>query len=76
MNVVVALTIYGVAMIVRTAADAFDSVEPDVRESATALGYSQAGRVLGRRAAARRPGAALRAARRVVSTVSLVTSAR
>jgi osmoprotectant transport system permease protein len=44
LNLVIALTIYGVAVIVRTAADAFGSVEPDVRESATAMGYSSVGR--------------------------------
>ncbi|WP_139417301.1 ABC transporter permease [Agromyces laixinhei] len=43
-NLVVALTLYGIAVIVRTAADAFDAVEPDVRQSATAIGYSSTGR--------------------------------
>ncbi|AWB95344.1 ABC transporter permease [Agromyces badenianii] len=46
-NLVVALTLYGIAVIVRTAADAFDAVEPDVRQSATSLGYSSAGRFWG-----------------------------
>ena len=46
-NLVIALTLYGIAVIVRTAADAFDSVERDVRQSATALGYSAAGRFWG-----------------------------
>jgi osmoprotectant transport system permease protein len=46
-NLVIALTLYGVAVIVRTAADAFDSVEPDVSHSATALGYSVVGRFWG-----------------------------
>jgi osmoprotectant transport system permease protein len=40
LNLVIALTLYGIAVIVRTAADAFDSVSPDVRQSATAVGYS------------------------------------
>jgi osmoprotectant transport system permease protein len=40
LNLVIALTLYGVAVIVRTAADAFDAVEPDVLQSATAVGYS------------------------------------
>ena len=44
LNLVIALTIYGIAVIVRTAADAFDAVEPEVRQSATALGFSGAGR--------------------------------
>jgi osmoprotectant transport system permease protein len=47
LNLVIALTIYGVAVMVRTAADAFDSVSPDVRQSATALGYSASGRFWG-----------------------------
>ena len=40
LNLVIALTLYGVAVIVRTAADAFDAVERDVLQSATAVGYS------------------------------------
>ncbi|MEV1130620.1 ABC transporter permease [Agromyces sp. NPDC049794] len=44
LNLVIALTLYGVAVIVRTAADAFDAVEGDVLQSATAIGYSSAGR--------------------------------
>ncbi|MFF2369034.1 ABC transporter permease [Agromyces sp. NPDC058110] len=47
LNLVIALTIYGVAVMMRTAADAFDSVSRDVRQSATALGYSPAGRFWG-----------------------------
>lgn len=46
-NLVVALTLYGIAVIVRTTADAFDSVERDVRQSATAVGYSGVGRFWG-----------------------------
>lgn len=46
-NLVIALTLYGIAVIVRTAADAFDAVEPDVRQSATAVGYSSTGRFWG-----------------------------
>ncbi|GAA4381917.1 ABC transporter permease [Agromyces bauzanensis] len=46
-NLVVALTLYGIAVIVRTAADAFDAVERDVLQSATAVGYSTAGRFWG-----------------------------
>ena len=47
LNLVIALTLYGIAVIVRTAADAFDSVDADVRQSATAIGYSAAGRFWG-----------------------------
>ena len=39
-NVIVALSIYAIAIMVRGAADAFDSVSADVLQSATAVGYS------------------------------------
>jgi osmoprotectant transport system permease protein len=39
LNVYVALTIYVVAMMVRSAVDAFESVSPVTLESATAMGY-------------------------------------
>lgn len=39
-NVIVALTIYGVALLVRTATDAFDSVGVLVRDDAVAIGHS------------------------------------
>jgi osmoprotectant transport system permease protein len=38
-NVIVALSIYAVALLVRAALDAFDSVEEDLRQAATAMGY-------------------------------------
>jgi osmoprotectant transport system permease protein len=38
-NVIVALTIYAVALLVRAALDAFDSVEDDLRQAAIAMGY-------------------------------------
>lgn len=38
-NLIVALTIYAVALLTRTVADGLDSVDPAVRLSATALGY-------------------------------------
>lgn len=43
-NVVVALTIYALALMVRTTADALASVDQDVRQSSTAIGYSAWGR--------------------------------
>jgi osmoprotectant transport system permease protein len=46
-NLVVALTLYGIAVIVRTAADAFDAVDRDVLQSARAMGYSAVGRFWG-----------------------------
>ena len=38
-NLIVALTIYGVALMVRAVADGLDSVDADTRLAATALGY-------------------------------------
>jgi len=38
--VVIALTIYAIAIMARSSADAFGSVDPAVRQSATAIGYS------------------------------------
>lgn len=38
-NVIIALTIYAVAIMARSIADALASVDPDVRLSATAVGY-------------------------------------
>jgi osmoprotectant transport system permease protein len=39
-NVLIALTIYAVAIMARSVADALASVDPDVRQAATAVGYS------------------------------------
>lgn len=72
-NVVVALTIYGLALMVRVAADAFSSVPRDVAGSATAVGFSAVQRFF----AVELPlaGPVLLAGVRVVSvsTVSLVS---
>ncbi|WP_166980104.1 ABC transporter permease [Paramicrobacterium fandaimingii] len=72
-NVVVAMTIYAIALMVRSAADGFSSVEPSVRQSATAVGYSGWGRFW----AVELPlaGPVLVAGMRVVSasTVSLIS---
>jgi osmoprotectant transport system permease protein len=72
-NVVVALSIYAVAIMVRSAADAFASVPIEVQDSATAMGFSPLQRFL----AVDLPlaGPVLLAGVRVVSvsTVSLVT---
>lgn len=38
-NLVIALTIYAVAIMARSVADALASVDPDVRQAATAVGY-------------------------------------
>jgi osmoprotectant transport system permease protein len=72
-NVVFGLSIYAVAIMVRSSADAFSSVSDDVRESAAAVGYSSWQRFF----AVEFPlaGPVLLAGIRVVSvsTVSLVT---
>jgi osmoprotectant transport system permease protein len=47
LNVIVALSIYGLALMVRTSADALASVDGDVRLSATSIGFSGWGRFLG-----------------------------
>lgn len=39
-NVIIGLSIYAVALMVRTTADALDSVDGDVRQSAIAMGYA------------------------------------
>lgn len=39
-NVLIALTIYAVAIMARSVADALASVDPDIKQAATAVGYS------------------------------------
>lgn len=46
-TLITALTVYGVALLVRSAADAFATVPPDVRAAADATGYPRWRRVLG-----------------------------
>lgn len=43
-NLIVGLTIYAVAILVRSVADGLDSVDPDIRQAATAVGYGAARR--------------------------------
>ncbi len=38
-NLIVALTIYAIAILVRSVADGLDSVDPSVRQASTAIGY-------------------------------------
>ncbi|WP_426996481.1 ABC transporter permease [Pseudarthrobacter sp. N5] len=45
-NVIVALTLYAVALLVRAAMDAFDSVDDDLRQAAVAMGYKSGARFL------------------------------
>jgi osmoprotectant transport system permease protein len=73
LNVVVALTIYAIAIMVRTAADAFAAVSGPVKESATAQGYSARQRFF--QVELPLAGPVLLAGVRVVSvsTISLVT---
>lgn len=72
-NVTVALTIYAVAILVRSVADALSSVDGEVRQAATAIGYSGWSRFWGVELPLAGPVvlAGLRVA--AVSTVSLVT---
>ena len=72
-NVIVALSIYAVAIMVRSMADALDSVDDDIKRSATAIGYSSWGRFW--RVEFPLAGPVLIAGLRVVavSTVSLAT---
>lgn len=72
-NVVVALSLYAVALLVGTAAGAFSAVSPAVLDAATASGYSDAGR--GLKVELPLAGPVLLAGLRVasVSTVSLVS---
>ncbi|ROP63971.1 ABC transporter permease [Curtobacterium sp. PhB115] len=72
-NVIIALTIFGVALMVRSAADAIDAVDPDVVQASEALGYSPVQRFF--RVELPLSGPVLLAGIRVVSvsTISLVT---
>ena len=75
LNVVLALLLYAVAIMIRSAADAFASVAPEVRQSATAQGF--AARQLFWRVELPLAGPVLLAGVRVVSvsTISLATVA-
>jgi len=72
-NVVIALTLYGLALMVRSTADGLASVDPDITQSATAVGYSARGRFW--RVELPLAGPVLTAGLRVVavSTISLTT---
>lgn len=72
-NIVVVLTLYGIALMVRAVADSLDAVSRDTVTSATALGYSPVRRLLAVELPLAGPG--LLAGLRVVavSTISLVT---
>jgi osmoprotectant transport system permease protein len=74
-NVVVALTLYTLALLVRVVADALDSVPPLVRQSATAMGYRPMRSLVAVQLPLAIPviGAGLRVA--AVSNVSLVSIA-
>lgn len=73
LNVIIALTLYGIALMVRSAADALASVDAPVRLSSTAMGFSVAGRFF--QVELPLAGPVLLAGLRVVSvsTISLVT---
>nr|WP_206686702.1 ABC transporter permease subunit [Microbacterium invictum] len=44
LNLIIALILYGVALMVRAVADGLDAIDPDVRLAATAMGYGPARR--------------------------------
>lgn len=46
LNVVVALTVYALALLVRTVSDGLDSVSPEVLQAASAMGYRSLPRLL------------------------------
>lgn len=73
LNVVAALTMYAIAIMVRSATDAFESVSPAVLDAATATGFASTGRAF--RVELPLAGPVLIAGLRVVavSTVSLVS---
>ncbi|WP_150308678.1 ABC transporter permease [Planctomonas psychrotolerans] len=73
LNITIALTIYAVAILARSVTDALGAVDPDVRQSAIAIGYSGWRRFWGVELPLAGPIilAGLRVA--AVSTVSLVT---
>ncbi|MCR2791540.1 ABC transporter permease subunit [Microbacterium sp. zg.Y625] len=72
-NLLVALTLYAVALLTRSVADGFDAVDPDARLAAVAMGYGSARRFWGVDLPLAGPVilAGLRVA--AVSTVSLAT---
>jgi osmoprotectant transport system permease protein len=74
-NVVVALTVYTVALLVRVVADALNAVPADTRDAATAMGYTRRQRLFGVELPLAVPvvAAGLRVA--AVSNVSLVSVA-
>lgn len=73
LNLVLALSIYAVALLVRSAADGFDSVDDDVRRAAVAMGFGPVRRFF--RVELPLAGPVILAGLRVaaVSTVSLAT---
>ncbi|KQT84055.1 ABC transporter permease subunit [Aurantimonas sp. Leaf443] len=75
LNVVVALTVYAVALLVRTVSDGLETVSPDVRQAADAMGYRAPARFLKVELPLAVPviAAGLRVA--VVSNVSIVSVA-
>ncbi|MGV1801485.1 ABC transporter permease [Agrobacterium vitis] len=75
LNVVVALTVYALALLVRTVSDGLDSISPDVLQAANAMGYRRAARLLTVELPLAVPviAAGLRVA--VVSNVSIVSVA-
>ncbi len=74
-NVVVALTVYAVALLVRVVADGLRSVPADTKQAATAMGYKPAGRFFAVELPLAVPVIAAGVRVAVVSNVSLVAVA-
>ncbi len=47
LNIIIALTIYSVALMVRVVADGLNSVDPSITQAATAMGYRRVRRLFG-----------------------------
>ena len=74
-NVIVALTVYAVALLVRVVADGLRSVSPETKQAATAMGYKSAGRFFAVELPLAVPVIAAGVRVAVVSNVSLVAVA-
>ena len=72
-NVIIALSVYAVAIMVRTASDAFASIEPAALRAATAVGYAEWGRFFSVELPLAGPVLLAGVSVVAVSTVSMVT---
>lgn len=73
LNVIIALSIYGLALMVRSAADALDAVPSDARSAAVAIGYAPLRRFLSVELPLAGPGLIAGVRVVAVSTIALVS---